>query len=66
MPAAEALSARGKGFEVGAAWGTVSIPAEADTPSAALQLADVRMYAQKELRQPLGHPQDGEALEQRQ
>ncbi len=48
--AAEALTARGRGFEVGASWGAVSIPAEADTPSAAMRLADVRMYAQKESR----------------
>jgi diguanylate cyclase (GGDEF)-like protein len=47
---AEALSARGKGFDVTAAWGVVSIPAEADTAAAAMQLADVRMYAQKESR----------------
>lgn len=48
--AAEALTARGKGFELGAAWGAVTIPAEADTAAAAMQLADVRMYAQKESR----------------
>jgi two-component system, cell cycle response regulator len=48
--AAEALTVRGKGFELNAAWGMVAIPAEADTPDAAMQLADVRMYAQKESR----------------
>ncbi len=48
--AAEALTASGKGFELNAAWGTVTIPEEADTPTAAMQLADVRMYAQKESR----------------
>ncbi|MBK5219577.1 MAG: GGDEF domain-containing protein [Thermoleophilia bacterium] len=48
--AAEALTAYGTGFEVGAAWGTVAIPREAATPSEAMQLADVRMYAQKESR----------------
>ena len=48
--AAESLTAHGKGFELGAAWGAVSIPAEAGDPSAAMQLADVRMYAQKESR----------------
>jgi len=47
---AEALSARGREFDVTAAWGVVSIPAEADAPAAALQLADLRMYAQKESR----------------
>ncbi|HKA66649.1 MAG TPA: hypothetical protein VKG03_01955, partial [Solirubrobacterales bacterium] len=77
--AAEALTASGKGFELSAAWGAVSIPGEADTPAAAMQLADVRMYAQKESRR-LAHdaidsvggdvsvrltsPRDGEALEQ--
>ncbi len=48
--AAEALTASGKGFELSAAWGTASIPDEADTAAAAMQLADVRMYAQKESR----------------
>ena len=48
--AAEALTASDRGVEVGAAWGAATIPSEADNPSAALQLADVRMYAQKESR----------------
>jgi two-component system cell cycle response regulator len=48
--AAEALTASGKGFELNAAWGAVAIPAEADTAADAMQLADVRMYAQKESR----------------
>ena len=48
--AAEALSASGKGYEVSASWGKVAIPAEAGSPSEAMQLADVRMYAQKESR----------------
>lgn len=64
--AAEALSASGKGFAVTAAWGLAAVPEEADTPAAALQLADVRMYAQKESRRvalPLEIP-DREALEQ--
>ena len=78
--AAEALTARGKGFEISAAWGTVAIPAEADTPVSAMQLADVRMYAQKESRRvahddgirieggeisvDLARSRDSEALEQ--
>ncbi|HEU4598316.1 MAG TPA: GGDEF domain-containing protein, partial [Solirubrobacterales bacterium] len=64
---AEAMSTRGKGFEVTAAWGLAAVPEEADTPTAALQLADVRMYAQKESRRvasPLPDF-DREALEQR-
>lgn len=48
--AAEALTASGTGFELSAAWGAAAIPAEADTATAAMQLADVRMYAQKESR----------------
>jgi two-component system cell cycle response regulator len=79
---AEALSARGRGFDVTAAWGVVSIPAEADAPAAAMQLADARMYAQKESRRlaPDGgvamdvaaiavsseRPRSGKALQQRQ
>jgi len=48
--AARALTAQGKGFAVSAAWGSAVIPREAATPLEALQLADVRMYAQKESR----------------
>jgi diguanylate cyclase (GGDEF)-like protein len=76
--AAEALTASGKGFELSAAWGTVSTPAEASGATAAMQLADVRMYAQKESRRissddaieieepavELRRTRDGEALEQ--
>lgn len=77
---AEALTARGTGFEVSAAWGAVSVPREATSAAEAMQLADVRMYAQKESRR-LSHSdavdvadadisvrlpaRDGEALEQR-
>lgn len=48
--AAQALTASDRGVEVGASWGAATIPHEAGDPSAALQLADVRMYAQKESR----------------
>jgi len=48
--ATQALSATGPGFDVSSAWGRVEIPGEESEPSAALQLADVRMYAQKESR----------------
>jgi two-component system, cell cycle response regulator len=48
--ATKALTATGPGFEVSSAWGAVEIPVEESEPSAALQLADVRMYAQKESR----------------
>jgi two-component system cell cycle response regulator len=79
--AAEALTASGTGFKLNAAWGAVKIPDEADAPATAMQLADVRMYAQKESRQiahgdainiegaglavRLEAPRDGEALEHR-
>jgi len=49
--AALALSERGPGFEVGNSHGAVSVPQEAGTVSAALQLADRRLYRQKSSRQ---------------
>lgn len=48
--ATSSLTATGPGFAVSSAWGAVLIPAEESDPPAALQLADVRMYAQKESR----------------
>jgi diguanylate cyclase (GGDEF)-like protein len=48
--AAEALTARGRGYELSASWGGAHVPEEATTPIEALRLADVRMYAQKESR----------------
>jgi len=66
--AAEALTSQGSGFDLSAAWGIASVPEEADTAASAMQLADVRMYAQKESRRlagPLG-TLDREALEQSQ
>jgi diguanylate cyclase (GGDEF)-like protein len=53
--AAEALTAHDRGVDVSASWGAARIPDEAADPSAALQLADVRMYAQKESRRA-AHP----------
>ena len=63
---AEALTSRGRGFDLSAAWGSASIPEEADSPAEAMQLADVRMYAQKESRRLAGSIDalDREALEQ--
>lgn len=58
--AAQALSARGPGFEVATSWGSARIPGEAADPSEALRLADVRMYAQKESR---GVTRDGIVVE---
>ncbi len=65
--AAEALTSRGRGFDLGAAWGIASVPEEADSPAEAMQLADVRMYAQKESRRLAWsvEPVDREAVEQR-
>ena len=48
--AAEALTESGPGYAIAASWGAAAVPSEAGTPSAVLQLADVRMYAQKESR----------------
>ncbi len=64
--AAEALTSRGRGFDLSAAWGVASVPEESDSPAEAMQLADVRMYAQKESRRLAGtlSPLDREALEQ--
>jgi two-component system cell cycle response regulator len=67
VSAGEALTSNGKGFELSAAWGIASVPEEADSPAEAMQLADVRMYAQKESRRLAWsvEPLDREALEQR-
>jgi diguanylate cyclase (GGDEF)-like protein len=43
----DALSERGEGFNIGASFGTVLLPAEATAPTEALRVADQRMYAQK-------------------
>jgi len=48
--AAEALTAEMSGIPVSSSWGVATVPSEAETPTEALQLADVRMYAQKESR----------------
>jgi two-component system cell cycle response regulator len=48
--ASEALSEAGPGFEITNSYGTVELPREAADPSAAMKLADRRMYAQKRSR----------------
>jgi diguanylate cyclase (GGDEF)-like protein len=48
--AAIALTEDDRGVNVSSSWGVVTVPGEADTPPEALQLADLRMYAQKESR----------------
>jgi diguanylate cyclase (GGDEF)-like protein len=45
--ASAALAESGDSFEIGASYGTALLPWEAETPGAALLLADQRMYAQK-------------------
>jgi len=64
--AAEALTSRGRSFDLSASWGLASIPEEADSPAEAMQLADVRMYAQKESRRLAWSVEvpDGEAVKQ--
>lgn len=47
--AANALSERGEGFQVTASYGSVTLPKEATTATAALREADRRMYARKSL-----------------
>jgi two-component system cell cycle response regulator len=48
--ALEALSERGTGFSVTASIGSVILPEEADSVTAALQLADKRLYERKGVR----------------
>jgi len=48
--AAEALSEGGDDYELSAAWGAAAIPGEAEDAESAMQLADARMYAQKQSR----------------
>lgn len=55
--AAQALTESGPGYDVTASWGAATVPDEADEASAVLQLADVRMYAQKESRR-VAHDRD--------
>ncbi|MDX6593479.1 MAG: hypothetical protein QOJ13_2675, partial [Gaiellales bacterium] len=45
--AAESLTESGQGFQVGCSFGCVTIPDDADDASAALRLADQRLYAAK-------------------
>ena len=47
--AANALRENGEGFTITSAYGTAVIPADADTVSTALSVADERLYAHKEL-----------------
>jgi len=60
--AAGALREAGEGFEVDASVGVVELPEDADDAEAALQLADRRMYAQKEGRPASPARQSGDVL----
>jgi diguanylate cyclase (GGDEF)-like protein len=44
---AQALSEQGDGFRIGSSWGRVLLHEEADNATAAMQIADRRMYTQK-------------------
>jgi diguanylate cyclase (GGDEF)-like protein len=56
---ASCLAETGEGFDVTTALGAVFLPDEASTPSAALQIADQRLYAEKRARSALrGRPQE--------
>jgi two-component system cell cycle response regulator len=68
--AAMALTASQKGVDVASSWGAATIPGDAASAHEAIQLADLRMYAQKESRRvsrdskeldPRSSPQPGEA-----
>jgi two-component system cell cycle response regulator len=48
--AAAALTEQGKGFTIVVSFGLVSLPVDADNAALALQLADQRMYANKDSR----------------
>ncbi|HEY1855541.1 MAG TPA: GGDEF domain-containing protein [Solirubrobacterales bacterium] len=58
--AGAALSESGPSYRLSAACGSVRVPLEAAEPSEAMQLADARMYAQKESARPGRRKEDGE------
>jgi diguanylate cyclase (GGDEF)-like protein len=58
----KALSEHGEGFAVGASHGMVVLPAEAESPSQALRVADRRMYARKASRRTSPGMQSAAAL----
>ena len=60
--AAQALSEEGEGFRIDASVGVVELPGDATDDEAALQLADRRMYAQKEGRPASPARQTGDVL----
>jgi len=60
--AAAALTERGEAFAVGCSFGSALVPDEADTPEAALRIADQRMYAHKHGGRPSAMSQSKDVL----
>jgi diguanylate cyclase (GGDEF)-like protein len=60
--AAVALSERGDGFTITCSYGTVTLPAEAEDAEHALNLADERMYVQKNGGRPSAGRQSSDVL----
>ena len=60
--AAWALREQGEGFTITSSPGSVLLPGEAATPSEALRLADIRMYASKRRRSPSAGRQSKDVL----
>lgn len=60
--ASEALREHGEGFDVGNSFGAAEIPFEASSAETAIQLADRRMYRQKDSHRPSAGGEAKEAL----
>jgi diguanylate cyclase (GGDEF)-like protein len=60
--AADALSERGEGFQIGSSWGSVVLHEEVSDATAAMQLADRRMYARKNGGRPSAGRQTRDVL----
>jgi two-component system cell cycle response regulator len=60
--ATTALSEHGEGFAIGASFGLVNLPHDARSTALALQLADERMYAQKDSRRTSARRQTRDIL----
>ncbi len=57
-----ALSEHGDGFQVGASYGIARLPDEADSPAAALHVADIRLYDDKASGRPSADRQSTDVL----
>ncbi len=62
LAASLALREQGDGFEITSSYGVVTLPQEASDASAALRLADARMYAQKQRRRASAGSQSKDVL----